>query len=344
VASAYHFPVGLDGHGQAIGLIELGGGYSESDLARYFETVGLKSPRITVVSTDGATNMPRSQPVDQVEIDIEIAGTVAPAADIIVYFATADAKGYVDAITTAVDDGVHHPSVLVTGWGSPEGSEFFKPADVQRMNRVLEDAARHNITVVAASGDHGARDDQTGKRQSVDFSASSPWVLAVGGTRLLSSGAEVAWNDGESAGASGGGVSELFERPKWQSKIRVPHGLSSRTGRGVPDVAINASTRSGYGLVTHGSFTLIGGTSIGGPMWGGLIALLNEGLGRNLGFFNPVLYGQLGPQGMLRNVIHGHNGIGELSGYCAGPGWNAVTGWGTPDGTQLLQALRSVKP
>jgi kumamolisin len=342
----YNFPAGLDGAGQTIALIELDGGYLDSDLDRYFRDLNLKKPRVTSVSVDGHTNHPGG-PVDaQVEGDIEVAGSVAPGANIVVYFSGSDSAGYFRAIQAVAEDQVHHATVLSIGWGMPEGSPFWKGDIVKKMNQVLEAAANRGITVVVASGDHGARDEATEKRLRVDFPASSPWVLAVGGTKLVSLGSgftEVAWNDAEFLGASGGGVSEVFEQPKWQSHIRVPHSLSTRTGRGVPDVAINASTMSGYRLVIHGVYGDIGGTSIGAPMWAGLIALLNQGTGRNLGFFNPLLYEKLGPQGVLRSVISGHNGIGELSGYCAGPGWNAVTGWGTPDGTRLLEALTSLR-
>jgi uncharacterized protein YjbI with pentapeptide repeats len=344
VANIYNFPNRLNGSGQTIGLVELGGGYRDSDLDRYFGDLKIPKPHVSSVSVDGHTNVPDRSIDIQVEGDIEIASSVAPGAEIVVYFSSADFAGFLHAIRAAVEDRVHRISVLSIGWGSPESASFWEGRDVKEIDRVLAESAKRGITVIAASGEHGARDADTEQRLSVDFPASSPWVLAVGGTRLISGSAafsEVAWNDGEHAGASGGGVSEIFDRPSWQSHIRVPHSVSARSGRGVPDVAINASAMSGYTLFIDGTYAQVGGTSIGGPMWAGLIALLNQGLGRSLGFFNPLLYEKLGPEGVLRSVISGHNGIGELSGYCAGPGWNAVTGWGTPDGARLLQALKS---
>ena len=343
----YNFPAGVDGTGETIGLIELGGGFQDSDLNDYFREEGINKPHISAVSVDGHSNQPDRIIDGQVEGDIEIAGSIAPRAEIVVYFSGSDSTGFLHAIQTAVEDRVHRLSVLSIGWGSPEGSDFWHGDDLRRIGRVLETAAARNITVVAASGDHGARDAATEQRLRVDFPASSPWVLAVGGTALLATGqggfSEVAWNDAEFGGASGGGVSEVFGRPNWQSRIRVPHSLSSRPGRGVPDVAINASAETGYALLIDGTHQQIGGTSIGAPMWAGLVALLNQGTGRRLGFFNPLLYEELGPEGVLRSVVSGHNGIGELSGYCAGPGWNAVTGWGTPDGSRLLTVLKSLK-
>jgi len=99
---------------------------------------------------------------------------------------------------------------------------------------------------------------------------------------------------------------------------------------------------SGLQVVVDGTYEVEGGTSIGAPAWAGLIALLNQGLGHNLGFFNPVLYQKLGPAGVLHPIVAGNNGTAEMSGYCAGPGWNSATGWGTPDGVRLLQTLKSL--
>ena len=295
---SYNFPGGLDGAAQTIGIIELGGGYRDQDLDKYFHDLNLKKPRVSLVPVDGHTNSPGDQNLDgQVETDIEIAGSVAPGAQIVVYFAGNDARGYLDAIRAVVQDQIHRPSVLNIGWGSPESSSQWHTDDLKNIDKVLEVAASRSITVVVASGDNGARDAATEKRLRVSFPASSPWVLSVGGTGPVPGGnsgiSEVAWNDG--VGATGGGVSEVFDRPKWQSNIRVPHSLSARPGRGVPDVAANADPGSGYALVIDGNYAQIGGTSIAAPMWSGLIALLNQGLGRNVGFFDPVLYQKLGP-------------------------------------------------
>jgi kumamolisin len=265
----------------------------------------------------------------------------------VTYFTEADSKGFLDAINVAVNDKTNSPSILLIAWGSPEFSSMWDSASLKQMNAVLEAAANHNITVVVASGDNGARDAATENRLQVSFPASSPWVLSVGGTQLVNSGnsgdAEAVWNHWSSnMGASGGGVSEIFDRPKWQASISVPHSLSGRPGRGVPDVAINADPESGYALYIGGQFAQIGGTGTAASAWAGLMAILNQGLGHNLGFFNPLLYEKLGPSGILRPILNGHNGSGELSGFCAGPGWTAATGWGTPDGARLLQALKSV--
>ena len=149
------------------------------------------------------------------------------------------------------------------------------------MNGGFEAAAKHNITVLVASGDNGARDAATENRLQVSFPASSPWVLSVGGTQLVSdrnSGAtEAVWNHwSENLGASGG-VSEVFDRPKWQSSIRVLHSLSGRPGRGVPDVAINADPKSGYALYIQGQVMQIGGTRCGRIRMGGAYSSSQSG-------------------------------------------------------------------
>jgi uncharacterized protein YjbI with pentapeptide repeats len=347
----YNFPASLDGSGQTIGIIELGGGYLDQDLDQYFRVIGIPRPRVSWVSVDGHENQPDGSmgggAQAEVESNLEVAGAFAPGAKLVTYFTGADRKGFLDAINVAINDKTNSVSILLIAWGSPELSSMWDATSLKEMNAALETAANRNITVVVASGDNGARDAATENRLQVSFPASSPWVLAVGGTQIVNGGnpgdGEAVWNRwSANLGASGGGVSELFDRPKWQTNILVPHSLSGRPGRGVPDVAINADPESGYALYISGQFMQIGGTGTAASAWAGLIAVLNQGLGHNLGFFNPLLYEKLGPSGILRPVLNGHNGSGELSGFCAGPGWNAATGWGTPDGAQLLKALKSI--
>ncbi len=181
----------------------------------------------------------------------------------------------------------------------------------------------------------------------VDFPGSSPWVLAVGGTHINVSGeriaSEVVWNDSDSdGGATGGGVSTLFPKPNWQDQVNVPANYQGHSGRGIPDVAITASPQAGYEVFVAGQKLIFGGGTGATPLWGGLIALINQGLGHNVGYINPVLYTKLGPAGVLHGVTEGNNGVRGAKGYSAGPGWNATAGWGSPDGRKLLQAFRSL--
>jgi hypothetical protein len=340
----YGFPTGFDGRGQCIGLIQLGGGYRESDLKAYFSKLGIEMPKVTWESIDGAENVStRSDGLDfQITLNIEVAGAAAPGAHLVVYFAPNTEQGFLDAVEKAIADEVNRPSVLPITWGQPE-TNWTEQAK-NRFDKLFQAAAAKNITVICAAGDNGATDGLNDGKAHVDFPASSPWVLACGGTRLTASAdeivEEVVWNDG-SSGGTGGGVSDVFPLPVWQSDSYVPVGRNGQRGRGVPDVAACASPQSGYSVYVHGKWIVLGGTSASAPLWAGLIAVLNQGLGRNLGYINPVLYREIGPAGVLRSITKGDNGVPGVKGYSAGPGWNACTGWGSPNGMKLLEALRS---
>jgi kumamolisin len=109
-------------------------------------------------------------------------------------------------------------------------------------------------------------------------------------------------------------------------------------------VAANADPFSGYNLVVSGHRVVVGGTSLATPFWAGAVALLNEGLGHSIGYLNPLIYRVAGPGGAFHDITDGDNSIGGVVGYKAGRGWDAVSGWGSPDGEKLLQALRAIKP
>jgi uncharacterized protein YjbI with pentapeptide repeats len=345
VARLYNVPRGVDGRGQMIGIIELSGGYRDSDLDKYFAEYKLPRPKVSAVSVDGAGNKPtgnRSGADSQVELDIEVAGAVAPGSQIMVYFSPNTVEGYTRAVNRALSDDTKHPSVILINWGGPESS--WGETQLMAMNEALRRAADMGITVVVPSGNGGASDGVLDHHTHVDFPASSPWVLAVGGTKLVASGntisSEVCWNDGQTGGASGGGESDVFGRPNWQATSLLR--ADGKPGRALPDVAANASPSTGYRVYVDGINVVIGGTSAAAPLWAGLIALLNQSLGRNLGYINPVLYQKLGPSGVFRDVQSGNNSLG-VKGYAAGPGWDACTGWGSPDGQKLLQALRALR-
>jgi kumamolisin len=192
-----------------------------------------------------------------------------------------------------------------------------------------QDAAALGVTICAASGDSGSSDGVTDGANHVDFPASSPHILACGGTSLQSSGgaiiSETVWNDGAQGGAGGGGYSVQFPLPSWQK---------SGSGRGVPDVSGDADPETGYKVLVDGQSMVIGGTSAVAPLWSGLIALLNQSLGKPVGFLQPTLYGLPASSGAIRDITQGSNGA-----YSAGPGWDAASGLGSPDGVKLLAAL-----
>ena len=333
VAQLYGFPTGVTGQGQTIGILELGGGYNATDLSSYFTALGIPEPQITAISVDGAANAPGDPngADGEVALDIEVAGSIAPGANIAVYFTPNTSQGFLDALTTALHDTNNGPpSVISISWGSAESN--YTAQSLSAFDEACQSAAALGITITVASGDNGSTDGGTGN--NVDFPASSPHVLGCGGTELIASGTiiseEIVWNDQPSGGASGGGVSAVFALPTWQTTSNVPAAPNSAGGRGVPDVAGDASPETGYNVTFDGQNEVVGGTSAVAPLWAALIALLNQQRGSNLGFINPTLY---------QNAENGFNDItqGNNGAWSAGPGWDPCTGLGSPNGTQLSQ-------
>jgi kumamolisin len=339
VAQLYAFPTGVNGQGQAVAMIELGGGYRDAQLTAYFASLGIHpAPTVTSVGVDGATNSPGGEADGEVQLDIEICGAVAPGTHIVVYFAPNTDSGFLDAVTTAVHDTTYQPSVLSVSWGSQE--ETWTEQSRKALDEAFQAAVALGVTVCVASGDDGSSDGATDGKAHVDFPSSSPNVLACGGTALHGRNGTIAsesvWNDGREGGASGGGVSTAFPLPSWQSGAQVPPSANpgGGVGRGVPDVAGNADPSTGYQVSIDGTGTVVGGTSAVAPLWAGLIALLNEQLGQPLGFINPVLYQRLAGTSAVRDVTSGNNGA-----YRAAPGWDACTGLGSPNGTAMATQL-----
>ncbi len=351
LAKLYRFPADADGTGQCIGIIELGGGYRLADIRAYFHKLGLPVPTVRTVRVDGGRNHPtNADSADgEVMLDIEVAAAVAPRATIAVYFAPNTTKGFLDAVTRAIHDTTHKPSVISISWGNPE--KLWTAQAMKSFDEAFQTAAALGVTICCAAGDAGSQDEnpdglaQDGQLPDglnhADFPGSSPHVLCCGGTRLLARGdaigSETVWNDDPKRSATGGGVSDVFAPPAYQAGAEVPPSANPgrKRGRGVPDVAGNADPATGYQVRVDGEEFGIGGTSAVAPLWAGLIALLNQRLGHPVGFLNPLLYGTLRGKGATRDITEGDNG-----GYRAGRGWDACTGWGSPVGTALLEALR----
>lgn len=340
VAQLYSFPTNT-GTNQTIALIELGGGFDNSDLQSYWQQLGLSNVSVTAVSVDGAQNSPTGDPDGpdgEVLLDIEVAGSVAPGANIAVYFAGNTDQGFLNGINAAIHDTTRKPSVISISWGAAE-SEWTSQS-MNAFNTAFHDAALLGISVCAASGDDGSSDGES-SGVHVDFPASSPWVLACGGTTLTASNGEIksekVWNDGANNGASGGGVSSHFSKPKYQANIDVPKptGTVNKDGRGVPDVAGNADPDTGYDVLVDGQEGVIGGTSAVAPLWAALIALLNQQLGKNLGWPHNLLYGTITEHKALHDITSGNNGA-----YKAATGWDPCTGLGSPNGEAILNVLK----
>ncbi|MGO8948042.1 MAG: protease pro-enzyme activation domain-containing protein [Ktedonobacterales bacterium] len=351
VGGFYNFPSNLDGSGQCVGLIEFGGGFGASDLQAYFGQLNMQVPNITSVSIDGTPNKPGADPDSDGEVllDIEVSASLAPGAKFVVYFAPFTEQGWVDVIGAAVHDTQNRPRVLSISWGYTEGQDIWTAQAVQAVNQAFQAAAVLGITICAAAGDDGSEDQLDDGLAHVDFPASSPYVLGCGGTSIQVSGntitSETVWNDGtrsNGGGAGGGGISVMNALPSWQKGIVPPScNPDHHVGRGVPDVAGDADENSGYTIIVDGqTATNVGGTSAVAPLWAALIARINQQLGKPVGYLTPLLYGNLGKSSAFHDITKGNNDpTGQLGGYFAGPGWDACSGWGSPDGTNLLNAL-----
>jgi len=341
VAQLYQFPQGATAAGQTIGIIELGGGYRTADITAYFKGLGLTPPKVTAVSVDKGKNTPgNANGADgEVMLDIEVAGAVAPGAKIVVYFAPNTDQGFIDAIAGAVHDTTNNPSVISISWGGPESS--WTSQAMTTLDAACQSAAALGITITVAAGDNGSTDGATGN--NVDFPASSPHVLACGGTKLEGSGStiasEVVWNEQATGdGATGGGVSNVFALPSFQTNAKVPAPSGSAGGRGVPDVSGDADPTTGYQVRVDGKNMVVGGTSAVAPLWAGLIAVNNQQNKKSAGFIQPVIYAAKAASA-FHDIVSGNNGA-----FSAGPGWDACTGLGSPIGVNIISLLGGSTP
>jgi kumamolisin len=340
VATYYAYPQAT-GQGQCVGIIELGGGFTPSDLQTYFAKLKVATPTVTAVAVDGGQNAPTGDangPDGEVMLDIEVIGAIAPQANIAVYFAPNTDAGFLDAITTAIHDTTNKPAVISISWGSAEST--WTEQSMTAMDEAFQAAATLGVTICVASGDGGSSDGVTDGEDHVDFPASSPYALACGGTSLKASKtaitSEVVWNDGAEGGAGGGGVSSFFALPTWQSGLQTTGAdgtTAALTMRGVPDVAGDADPETGYDVRIDGTDTVIGGTSAVAPLWSGLLARINQLAGKSVGYLQPVLYQN--PQA-LRDITQGNNGD-----FYASTGWDACTGLGSPNGQDVADLFTS---
>lgn len=356
LAGIYNFP-DADARSQCIGLLEFGGGVEQSDVTAYFQKIGLPAPNVQIVAVDGVSTDSTADPdsTGEVMLDVEIAGALAGGANVAVYFSTFDEKGLVDILSTVINDQTNDPSVLSISWGWDENQPFnngilWSAAAIEHVNHSLLAVAHLGITVCVSTGDDGSESQIQDGHAHVNFPATSPYVLAVGGTTLHAregindqmAVTEVVWNDGP--GSGGGGVSDITPVPSWQEG-KVPRSINPGgfAGRAIPDVAANADPNTGYLVMNGGRFGIVGGTSASAPLWASLVSRINALNGARAGNFNALLYTTIGPAGTLRDITSGNNDTdGLLDGqFQAGPGWDACTGWGAPDGIKLLAALKS---
>lgn len=355
----YRFPQG-EGQGQTVAIAEFGGAYFESDLATFCHQQGRSEPTVKqvglgvpVLTEQQVMALPAAQreqvlgEAGEVNMDVQIVAGLCPGADIIVYFATWDQKGWVDLLNEVIKGVPAGPVSVSVSWGLSEDSSDFSPAARRVIDHRLQAAALLGITVCVSAGDDGSGDQVDDGKAHVNFPACSPHVLAVGGTQLEGDQEVVWWQSpgrrSDGGGATGGGISRLFPRPSWQTvEVPSPDG-SGATGRIVPDIAALAGPPY-YQLVLLGKAAPNGGTSAAAPLWAALIARSAAAASppRPPVFLAPLLYGA-GPDGhplgtsVCRDITSGDNTSTPPGwGYSAGPGFDAVSGWGVPDGPPLV--------
>lgn len=358
LAKHYNFPAG-DGSGEVIGILEFGGGFFHADLNNFCRLAGTPVPVVKTVSVDGISTTARDGAEGEVMLDVEIVAGSCPKSTIVVYFAHWSERGWVSILDAVIQDKANDPGVISVSWGAPEDTNVWSKSGIQQINEALHEAALLGITVCVASGDDGSSDADLDGHAHVDFPTASQYVLSVGGTTIPHKGGsspDVVWFEGTglretNGGSTGGGISTVIHRPTFQSAIHMTSvNPGAIKGRIVPDLSANADwNASPYLLVVDNGAEGNGGTSAATPLVASLIARINEqrGPGKRVGYLTPQLYrtpagttsgptvGALG----CTDVTSGNNNTAHVGGYSAAAGYDAVSGWGTPDGIKLMSAL-----
>jgi kumamolisin len=228
LAAHYNFPTG-DGTGEAVGLLEFGGGYFPSDLQEFCKLAGVGMPTVVPVSTDGTPTNSRDGAEGEVMLDVEVVAGICPKSTIVVYFAEWTEQGWITAMDAVIQDKTHDPGVISVSWGAPEDTDIWTDQAMTQMNETFKEAALLGITICIAAGDDSSSDADMDGHAHADFPASSPYVLAVGGTTIPTKGGtgpDIVWKEGDglradNGGSTGGGVSAKFDRPPWQEGITI---------------------------------------------------------------------------------------------------------------------------
>lgn len=352
---------GTLGNNQTIALFELDG-YQSSDITQYFQNYGLATPTISNVLVDNF-NGSAGQGAIEDSLDIEVVGAMAPHANQIVYEGPNTTQGLNDTYNQIVHDD--KAQVVSTSWGLCEANTG--ASELQTLDNIFKQGAAEGISYFAAAGDSGAYDCGDGTL-AVDSPADDPYVTGVGGTHLqLNAGAygsESVWsNPGDTqrspnGAGGGGGISNTFVQPSWQTGTGVINAYSSGTPcnapggqycREVPDVSADADPATGYAVyctVTNAGcpasgWITVGGTSAAAPLWAGSMALINQYLlsqGKAVvGSANSALYGLFNAQQQLpafHDVTSGNN-----LHYPATAGYDLASGIGTPDISNIAHDL-----
>ncbi len=338
IRAAYGYSQTYNGAGETIAIIDAYGSPSIQNDLNYFDAAyGLPSITISIVKLGGHISRNAGWALET-SLDVEWAHVMAPAANIVLIETSSASSSML--ITTAIGYAVNttHANVISMSWGMAESQ--MTSAQIASYDTTLQYAAQHGSILVAASGDSGANDGTSAP--TVNFPAASPYVVGVGGTTLniaVSGGVttytRTAWN------SSGGGVSAYFNEPAYQSGSGI-----QLTGRGVPDVSYDANPNTGvwiYDTTTYeglSGWIGVGGTSAGAPQWSAIFADGNQyqqgAALSGVAVLNALYsaYSSSSYTSAFHDITSGYNGY-----YSAGPGYDEVTGIGSPDVANLLPLL-----
>jgi hypothetical protein len=361
IAQLYNFPT-TGAADQVLGIFKGGGNFDPTDISAYINGLpaGYQTqPTLNAVSlkVDGttfsndATSVTGSNADMEITQDIETAVTVAQGATVQVYCSTSTEDGWTAFLSRVMaPQGTESvPVVLSSSWfiNSRDDSGSAGQGLLDTLSGMFAKLAPLGISIFIASGDGGANSGLDDKCH-VQYAGSDPWVTSCGGTMIgnIKSGPpktfdEWVWSDDSNGfGATGGGVSDYFSAPSYQTAVGVSpvSKNDNKVRRGVPDIA-GMVALSGL-RVAGGGFTFTG-TSCVDPLYAGLTAALVQALGEPIGFLNPTLY-QLGNT-VCNDITFGDNdpnATPDSPFYTAGPGWDACTGWGSVDGTRMLNAFK----
>ncbi|HEY9759211.1 MAG TPA: S53 family peptidase [Oculatellaceae cyanobacterium] len=344
IARAQNIPLETGGKGQHGGFISLGGGIDLADYNKFFPDHNLEQPNpLKIVEVDGAKNSPDSQSggVTEDVLDAVQMQSVAPKANIDMILGKNSDQGLVGVFVRGIFPrfGEAQKSVLSASWGLAEGSQTSQVVNTLALQFRM--ANIRGVQIFAGAGDNGARANT--QFYQPEYPASDPNVTGVGGLRMILNQdgklADVtAWDEGEHS-STGGGISKIFSMPWWQRKLNLPLNIdTNKPGRAVPDISTDAAKATGYPVRVNGQNYVIGGTSAGAPLYGGMMLNINAQLAafgiRPVTPLNPWMYARANDKAIFHDVVTGGN-----HGYQAGNGWDAVTGLGWVDGSAMRDAM-----
>ncbi len=351
---------GFTGKGQTVvDIVSFGSPTLQEDMNVFDQRFGLPAIQLQIIAPLG------SKPFDpankdmvgwagETTLDVQIIHAIAPQANIVVLTSPiAETEGtiglpeFLQLEQYALDHHLGH--IISQSWGASEAT-LKDPAGQQEVQKwhsfFQKNTTQNDVTYLASSGDNGATDftdlqaSKYATTPTIGFPADDPWVTSVGGTTVVRHGttiSESAWNRSE------GGFSAFFPSPAYQQTLPPSVQSQAQHRRGVPDIAAAADPLSGLAFYEAGVWSLAGGTSASAPLWAGLIAIADQMAGHPLGFINPAIY-KVAESANYAQDFHditvGNNNMNEggvtVTGYSAARGWDAVTGWGTPDAAHLL--------